>query len=63
MNQFLSILNIVVYGILFISAINSFFIKKNVNLEMEGKLANATIISALVVVLLPVFAGLANLLF
>ena len=63
MNQFLSMLNIGVYGILFISAINSFYIKKSVNLEMEGKLANATIITALVVVLLPVFAGLVNLLF
>lgn len=61
MNQFLSILNIVVYGILFGSAVNSFFIKKNVNLEMEGKLANATIITALVVVLLPVILGLINL--
>lgn len=63
MNQFLSMLNIVVYGILFISAINSFYIKKNVNLEMKGKSANATIISALVVVLLPVILGLVNLLF
>lgn len=61
MNQFLSILNIVVYGILFASAINSFFIKKNINLEVDGNVAKATIITSLVVVLLPVILGLINL--
>lgn len=62
MNKFLSVLNIIVFGLMFIVAFNSFFVKKNVNLNMDGKTARVTIISALVVVLLPVMLGLVNLL-
>ncbi|WP_160684717.1 hypothetical protein [Clostridium sp. C2-6-12] len=59
MDKFLAILNVIVFGILFVQAVNIVFIKKSFKVDKE--VSNSDLIGLFVLFALPVMLGLSSL--
>lgn len=59
MDKFLAILSVVIFGILFIGAVNVVFIKKSFDVSKE--VSNVSLVGAFILLGLPVLLGLSAL--